>query len=64
MIGYISAYHMVMNIIIPTLRLHVHKCLQNTEDTHTQSLTITWYLTRKCADVSYDPDQEHISDEH
>lgn len=64
MIGCISTYHMVMNIIMLTLRLYVHKCLKNTEDTHKQSLTIIWYLTRKCADVSYNPDQEHISDEH
>lgn len=31
---------------------------------HTQSLTIKQYLTRKCANVSNDPDQECISDKH
>lgn len=59
--GYISAYHMVVNITIPTLRLHVHKCLKNTEDT--QSLTITWHLTRKCADAMT-LIKGHISGEH
>lgn len=63
MTGYIFAYYTVMNIIISTLRLHVHKCLKNTEDTHNTE-SITWYLARKCADASYDPDKGHISDEH
>lgn len=54
---------MVINIVIPILRLYVHKCFLKTPR-HTQSLTIKQYLTRKCANVSDDPDQECISDKY
>lgn len=31
---------------------------------HTQSLAIKQYLTSKSSDVSNDPNEEHIHDEH